>query len=120
MKRGLNAFAKSIDSSRPAQCAQAEMNRNLFVIGQFRACLGTSLSCDLGSCWTKWNLGNYAVTMWSQCTTEEGVRSRSNVRESRRFMKNHVQTFVSKRPRTYEKHLRNLFKSPIPDISTSM
>ena len=35
---------------------------------------------------------------------DQVVRSRRNVRESRRFMKNHVQINVSKRPRTYEKH----------------
>ena len=36
------------------------------------------------------------------------------------FMKNHVQIFVPKGPRTYEKHLLNLLKSSIPDISTSL
>ena len=28
VKRGLNAFAKSVDSCQPAQSAQANMNRN--------------------------------------------------------------------------------------------
>ena len=50
---------------------------------------------------------------------EQGVQSRRNVRESRRFMKNHVQTYVPKRPGTYKKHLLNLLKSSIPDVFTS-
>ena len=53
------------------------------------------------------------------CRSTQGVRSRRNVRESRRFMKNHVQIYVPKRPRTYKKHLLNLSKSSIPDISAS-
>ena len=54
---------------------------------------------------------------WSPIT--QGVRSRRNVCESLRSMKNHVQIYVPKRPRTYEKHLLNLLISSIPDISTS-
>ena len=53
------------------------------------------------------------------CRSTQGVRSRRTVRESRRFMKNHVQIYVTKRPRTYGKHLLNLLKSSIPDISAS-
>ena len=53
------------------------------------------------------------------CRSTQGVRSRRNVRESRRFMKNHVQIYVPKRPRTYEKRLLNLLKSSIPYISAS-
>ena len=49
----------------------------------------------------------------------QGVRSRRNVRESRRFLKNHIQIYVPKRPRTYEKHPLNFLKSSIPDISAS-
>ena len=49
-----------------------------------------------------------------------GVQSRRNVRESRRFMKNHVQIYVPKCHRTYAKHLLNLLKSSIPDIFTFM
>ena len=41
-----------------------------------------------------------------------------NVCESRIFLKNHVQIYVPKCPRTYEK-LLNLLKSSIPDIFTS-
>ena len=47
----------------------------------------------------------------------QGVRSRRNVRESHRFMKNHIQIYVPKCPRTYKKHLVNLLRSFIPDIS---
>ena len=49
----------------------------------------------------------------------QGVRSRTNVRESHRLKKNHVQINVPVRPRTYKKRLHNLFKSSVPDISTS-
>ena len=35
-------------------------------------------------------------------------------------MTNHVEIYVPKRPRRYEKHLLNLLKSSIPDIFTSM
>ena len=38
---------------------------------------------------------------------------------NRVVMKNHVQIYVPKRHRTYEKHLINLLKSSIPDISAS-
>ena len=50
----------------------------------------------------------------------QGVRSRRNVCESCRFMKNHIQIYVPKRPKMYKKHLLNLLKSSIPDISASM
>ena len=50
---------------------------------------------------------------------QEGVRSRRSVRELRRFMKNHIQIYVPKCPRAYEKHL-DLLKSTIPDIFTSI
>ena len=50
----------------------------------------------------------------------QGVWSSRNIHESRRFMKNHVQIFVPKHPRTYEKPLLNLLKSSIPDIFTSV
>ena len=53
------------------------------------------------------------------CSSTQGVRSRRNVHQLRRFMKNHVQIYVPKRPRTYEKHLLNLLKSSIPYISAS-
>ena len=53
------------------------------------------------------------------CSTTQGVRSRRNVCESRRFMKSNVQIYIPKRHRTYEKHLLNLLKSSIPDISAS-
>ena len=53
------------------------------------------------------------------CRLTQGVGSRRNVHESRRFMKNHVQIYVPKRPRTYEKRLLNLLKSSIPYISAS-
>ena len=36
-----------------------------------------------------------------------------------KFMKNRVQIYVPKRPRTYDKHVLNLLKSSIPDIFTS-
>ena len=48
------------------------------------------------------------------------VRSRRNVRESCRFMKSHIQIYVPKFLRTFEKHLLNLLKSAILDISTIM
>ena len=35
-------------------------------------------------------------------------------------MKNHVQIYIPKCPRTYENHLLNLLESSIPDISSSM
>ena len=54
------------------------------------------------------------------CGSIKGVRSRRNVRESCRFMKNHVQVYVPKCPRTHEKHLLNLLTSYIPDISANM
>ena len=60
------------------------------------------------------------------CGSMQGVRSRRNVRESRRFIKNQVQNYVPKRPRTCKKniylrkkHLLNLLKPSIPDISAS-
>ena len=49
----------------------------------------------------------------------QGVQSRRNVCESRRFMKNCVQIYVPKRPRTYEKHLLNLLEPSISEIFTS-
>ena len=54
------------------------------------------------------------------CNYTQAVQSRRNVCESHTFMKNHVQIYVLKCPRTYKKHLLNLLKSSIPDISTSM
>ena len=50
----------------------------------------------------------------------QGIWSLSDVRKSHRFMKNHVQIYVPKRPRTYEEHLLILLNSSIPDISSSM
>ena len=47
------------------------------------------------------------------------IDSHRNVCESRIFMKKHIQIYVPKCPRTYEKNLLNLLKSSIPDISTS-
>ena len=51
------------------------------------------------------------------CGLTQGVQSRRNVRELRRFMKSHVQIYIPKRHRMYEKYLLNLMKSSIPDIS---
>ena len=48
----------------------------------------------------------------------QGVRSSRNVCELLRFMKNHIQIYVPKCSRMYEKHLLNLLESSIPDIST--
>ena len=45
----------------------------------------------------------------------QGVRSRRNVCELHRFMKNHIHIYVQTRPRSYENHLLNLLKSSIPD-----
>ena len=53
------------------------------------------------------------------CRSTQGVRSRRDVCESCRFLKNHIQIYVPKRPRTYEKYLLNFLKSSIPDISAS-
>ena len=56
---------------------------------------------------------------FKKTSQKQGVRSRRNVRESRRLWKNHVQIYVRICPRTYEKNLLNLLKSSIPDIFTS-
>ena len=65
------------------------------------------------------DFSDYVCLCTQFCRSTQGVRSRRNIRESRRFMKSHVQIYIPKRHRTYEKHLLNLLKSSIPDISAS-
>ena len=52
------------------------------------------------------------------CLTPECVRF-CKVSDHVEIYANHIQIYVQKRPRTYEKHQLNLLKSFIPDISTS-